>query len=372
MTDNYRGQSPSKWKFNLPDFVTGLIQGAANTQGGGGLLTGAFQGAAESMDYFNRNNFRQAYINNLIQDNLRAQNYYNLEKDHFDWQKQKYNEGKYLNPEDARYEREMRRLKLAQEKNKTVASRKELSGEPKRRDWFTSLGTTTNPDTNQLEGISYNAATNEYSRKPIPVYGTEIQPKVKPTIPAGDVTKFSDFKTLLDDTKSLVGSYDSSYSGPIQGRIARFKENWTGGLPEKQLGFNQILESLKNRLIYLRSGAQINENEFKRLMNELPDIKQPDDTIRARLSGFQNLAEELYNNRISGMGAAGYRNTEKLQQLGGTHTMPDGSTMSNSEMKTTTPQMQQTQPQSVQQKIEATKNIGGKTYIKINGQWFEQ
>ena len=146
------------------------------------------------------------------------------------------------------------------------------------------------------------------------VSGKDMQPFVKPALPTSEIVDTADFKTLLDLSKQVKDTYSPEYSGTIQGRLSKVKENWTGGLPDKQLKFNQALESIKNRLIYLRSGKQINEQEFKRMMQELPDVKLPDNTSKIRLDNFYQMEEDLYNNRMKALGVAGYRKVDNIQR----------------------------------------------------------
>jgi len=295
--------------------------GAATGQGGRDSVlrgvagaTAGFGGGANALE----DNYSK-----MIADNLRRQNQeyeQNIQNRSYDQRVREYEETEKpyyqaRTQEPTKYKKRMEQLNLAKKKNEVAESRKNLvAGDPSRRDWWTWAGNELNPETKQLEGISFNAAKNEYQRKPIPVSGKEIQPKIKPTLPESATTDLSDFVTLLDLSKTVRDTYDPSYSGAIQGRYGKVKENWIGGLSEDQLKFNQSLESIKNRLIYLRTGKQINEQEFKRMMQELPDVRQPDSTAKVRLDNFYTMSEDLLNNRMKGLGAAGFRNVGNIQE----------------------------------------------------------
>lgn len=121
---------PGNNNFDWGGFLRALAGGAASGSQANnawqGIALGGAGGFGAYDDYLRQNSrmdLDQAYINNLIQDNMRSQDYYNLQKDQFDWQKQKYNESQPF-PEDIRLEKEKRRLDISGKRATLAETRK--------------------------------------------------------------------------------------------------------------------------------------------------------------------------------------------------------------------------------------------------------
>ena len=115
-----------------------------------------------------------------------------------------------------------------------------------------------------------------------------------------------DIQQGLATVKSLHKKSKGNWTGPIQGRYGGFKENWVG-LPTEQADFYASVQNVNNMLIYLRSGKQINETEYKRLVKEMPGATLPDSVFKARLGRFERELNTIIETRQGEYRKAGYR-----------------------------------------------------------------
>jgi len=111
-------------------------------------------------------------------------------------------------------------------------------------------------------------------------------------IPTETAKQLSELNTLLvqmDETENL---YNPKFVGPVKGRIAGAKEA-TVGLDPREVEFRATVRDMQDALLRARSGAQINEQEYRRLLRFLPDITNPPDVFRARLNRFRRAVSTL-------------------------------------------------------------------------------
>jgi hypothetical protein len=144
------------------------------------------------------------------------------------------------------------------------------------------------------------------------------QPFIPPTMPAEQVAATGTFKTLA----SLIGRLKSSIVDPTTGGISEKGKGYIGlfdapvekgkqytkkASPEAS-NFYQTLQDLKNQIIYLRSGKQINEEEYKRLQEAMPSEYKDDSIFLANLENFERTFNSIMENRSQAFGQAGFRN----------------------------------------------------------------
>lgn len=201
----------------------------------------------------------------------------------------------------------------------------------------------------------------------------DIQPKVKPTLPATEARALSDKRSVLDE----IGKVDKLYNtpsegtetpqgrgwvGPAQGAMGWAREKVTGNIAPEQAEFYATLADLQNLELYTKSGAQINEAEFKRIMNALPSRYLPDNTYEARFNRWKGDFKNFVNRNIDAFESAGYRNIDKsgieipenIQTESRNDTRNDIRNDSNSNSNG------------------GVKELGGKVYKNINGKWYEK
>jgi hypothetical protein len=78
---------------------------------------------------------------------------------------------------------------------------------------------------------------------------------------------------------------------PFIGSIANFFGATTPN--KKQIAFRQTVKDLADRVLRARSGAQINEQEFRRMMSFLPNLKLSDEANAGRIAGFNASLKEI-------------------------------------------------------------------------------
>lgn len=81
--------------------------------------------------------------------------------------------------------------------------------------------------------------------------------------------------------------------GPIAGRIAKMRD-LVGTNPEAFAAFQAANSTLKNTIVYLRSGKQINEAEASRLLEELPSYERGG--VKTWLARYGNAVRIIYRN----------------------------------------------------------------------------
>lgn len=121
--------------------------------------------------------------------------------------------------------------------------------------------------------------------------------------------------TLQETLNRVKRTYDKSFVGPIGGRYGLVKEKWIG-VPEKQASFYSDLAQIQNSLVYLLSGKQINEQEYKRLLRQLPTADLPESTFDARIDNFELTLNSIMEQRKKSMGGYGTQKLEKKDSLG--------------------------------------------------------
>ncbi len=79
----------------------------------------------------------------------------------------------------------------------------------------------------------------------------------------------------------------------------------------------RILNQINNQLIYLYSGKQINEEEFKRLKRTFPDPNLNPISFKTRFNSFRESFDDIAKRRISGIQGAGKRISNVIPSGGG-------------------------------------------------------
>lgn len=116
---------------------------------------------------------------------------------------------------------------------------------------------------------AWNPKTGGYATPP--VAGAR-----KAAIPTGERESASTADGMVMDLRRAeeLAQRFSGEIGPVSGRMSSIASKFTEQDPDLN-ELQQIIGSLKNRLIYLKSGKQINESEYKRLADTMPSMEQP-------------------------------------------------------------------------------------------------
>lgn len=151
----------------------------------------------------------------------------------------------------------------------------------------------------QVMGVTYGGKV-----QPINAPGT-LNPLNK-SLPADISQQLGDFDTLSGQLQTVKDTYKPEFVGPVQARTGELAQ--TVDLPSVGLGadplrsdFYSNINSIRNQLLYLRSGKQINEKEYERLLAELPNEKRSDIDFAAKLKNFENVFNHIKANRRSAL-----------------------------------------------------------------------
>lgn len=146
----------------------------------------------------------------------------------------------------------------------------------------------------------------------------------------------------LESSKRALGEamklYKSAWVGPIAGRTGAVEEKFLGTASKDQVKFYSWVRDIQDSLLRARSGAQINEQEYQRLANFLPDPNLPSKSFEARAERFKQELDIVMEEKRKALSEAGYGVKKPEVKVG----------------------------------IEERKSIGGKNYIKKNGKWYEE
>ncbi len=120
----------------------------------------------------------------------------------------------------------------------------------------------------------------------------------------------------IDKTKELYGygtnNEHREWVGPVAGRTGEIGAKYLGTATPDQVKFYAYVKDMQDALLRARSGAQINEQEYKRLVNFLPDPNLPPTTFKAKLERFQEATEIVMEEKLAAFEQAGY-GTGKLK-----------------------------------------------------------
>ena len=128
----------------------------------------------------------------------------------------------------------------------------------------------------------FNAKTGDFKRPPIEGArrsGVAVGERENAATAEGMVSDVARVRELAQQFKGQIGFGQ----GMIGKAVAKVTDVDPG-----QNELYQIVDSLKNRILYLKSGKQINNAEYQRLANTLPDVNQPESKFFTNLARLEN------------------------------------------------------------------------------------
>ena len=128
-------------------------------------------------------------------------------------------------------------------------------------------------------------------------------PKAAPASERESLNRLFEFDSQLD---RIEGLFKPEYVGRIQGPIGAGKELTGLGVKPGEVEFRQIVNDISDTLLRLRSGAQINEQEYKRLRRLVPTMNLPDDVFLDKLKSLKIAIGNSIRIRKSSMGESGF------------------------------------------------------------------
>src|SRR3990167_563924 len=146
---------------------------------------------------------------------------------------------------------------------------------------MTTSETTARKDAERSAWLKETASVDVVQRLGMPLGTTNEQvaemklPDKLPPASTEERQKGVQMEMAVSQLDQLAEIYDPSLVGPIAGRYiaARaFIENPLDPLTQREADMYALTNSMNNVLLYARSGAQINESEFKRFQKELPQL----------------------------------------------------------------------------------------------------
>lgn len=163
------------------------------------------------------------------------------------------------------------------------------------------------------KAVLFDPNTGELSTKDLPT-GQDIAPRNKRILPADTVNQLADFQTLKKQINTVKSSFDQAFVGPVAARLGEKGQAINAFASEERGTFLANINSVKNQLLYLRSGKQINEKEYERLVSELPDEKSSVKDFNAKLKNFEDVYSTMLKNRVTGFEQAGYLVPSEFKQ----------------------------------------------------------
>jgi hypothetical protein len=128
--------------------------------------------------------------------------------------------------------------------------------------------------------------------------------------PSGEresLNKLYEFDSELQRIETL---FDPAFIGRLEGNWGTFKEFTGLGATEKESQFRQVVKNIGDTLLRLRSGAQINEQEYKRLLKLVPTIDLPDTVFSARLKSLRTAIRSSIGIRRKTLEQSGFKAPE--------------------------------------------------------------
>jgi len=128
-------------------------------------------------------------------------------------------------------------------------------------------------------------------------------PKAAPAGERESLNKLFEFESQLS---RIEEGYDPKYVGRVQGNAGALKELTGIGANEGESGFRQVVKDIGDTLLRLRSGAQINEQEYQRMLKLVPTADLPDTVFKARLKSLHTAIRNSIATRKGTMGESGF------------------------------------------------------------------
>lgn len=126
-------------------------------------------------------------------------------------------------------------------------------------------------------------------------------------LPSEQVTQQSGLGTLDLALKRIEDSYKPEYVGPISSRIGKLGQYSDYTADSEKGNFYSSVGDLRNQIVYLRSGKQINEEEYKRLMATLPNEGTSPTDFKMRLTNTKQMLQVIRRERAKALQQSGYR-----------------------------------------------------------------
>ena len=127
------------------------------------------------------------------------------------------------------------------------------------------------------------------------------------SLPSDQITQESSLATLDLALKNINDSFNSDLVGPVASRVGKGKQYVEGLATPEATNFYSNVADLRNQILYLRTGKQINETEYQRLLAAVPNENMSPTDFRKRLANTQKLIKTIIESRAKALSGSGYR-----------------------------------------------------------------
>lgn len=107
---------------------------------------------------------------------------------------------------------------------------------------------------------------------------------------AGKLSELNNLIRIIDE--DVVANFKPEYVGPVAGRVGAAKR-FAGMVGSQEAVFRSAVADIQDMLLRARSGAQINEQEYQRLLKIAPNINFGVEDFLASLGRFKKVVEGL-------------------------------------------------------------------------------
>uniref|UniRef100_A0A6H1ZE57 Uncharacterized protein n=1 Tax=viral metagenome TaxID=1070528 RepID=A0A6H1ZE57_9ZZZZ len=158
--------------------------------------------------------------------------------------------------------------------------------------------------------LIFNRNTNTYEVSKIQGDGGIAPRPVNPS--AVEREKTAAFEVLNSQLDRIEKTYKSKYVGLISGQAGRI----TQFTDEDESAFRQVILDVKDSLLRARSGAQINEQEYRRLARLVPDFTDSEPQFKGKMKSFRATMDSIVGERKEAQRKGGVKFTKTLDQNG--------------------------------------------------------
>ena len=160
--------------------------------------------------------------------------------------------------------------------------------------------------------LIYDKKTGTYRVSEIEGGGGIAPRPVNPS--ASEREKTAGIETIKDQLKIIKDTYNKypEFVGVVSGQVGRISQLWDS----KEAAFRQKILDVKDALLRARSGAQINEQEYKRLSKLVPDMGDSDAMFEGKMSSFEESLDMMTQQRSEVQKKGGVYNRNAEQPTG--------------------------------------------------------
>ena len=151
------------------------------------------------------------------------------------------------------------------------------------------------------EGIIWNPQEGKFEIQQIPTTGV-IKPKTDKDLPDAEIDFLEKAGTLNNqidfiDKQMAAGDEWKSWVGPYDARVGRIQDVSGVGANKDRAVFQSTIQDIQNMMIYMRSGKQINESEYERIVKAMPDVNDSEKVFPAKWARFKQVMKDVMDSR---------------------------------------------------------------------------